>query len=179
MSVRAEVDFGVTIDTPTPQQIEQWAVAALTFKKPNSELCIRIVDEAEMTTLNDRYRNKNQPTNVLSFPADIPEEVETGLLGDIAICAPVIESEAVEQNKDLLAHWAHMVVHGCLHLTGYDHVADDEAMMMEATEIGILAALGYPNPYEETSAVNTSQQITDKSTSPKTELNNWVRNEYK
>ncbi len=100
-----------------------------------------------MTNLNGQFRNKPRPTNVLSFPSDIPAELELPLLGDIVICAPVVRSEAAEQDKTLQAHWAHMTVHGSLHLLGYDHIDDDEAELMEALETRVLAGLGLPCPY--------------------------------
>lgn len=111
------------------------------------ELSIRIVDREESQTLNREYRQKDKPTNVLSFPADIPDVVETTLLGDLVICAPVVSKEAIEQEKSLLAHWAHMVIHGTLHLVGYDHIEDDEAEKMEALEIQILSSFDLPSPY--------------------------------
>ena len=100
-----------------------------------------------MTQLNSAYRGKAGPTNVLSFPAEIPEGLDIPLLGDIVVCAPVVRREAVEQGKTESAHWAHMIVHGTLHLLGYDHIQNDEAEAMEALETTILAQLNYPCPY--------------------------------
>jgi probable rRNA maturation factor len=105
------------------------------------------VDEKESTELNETYRLKSGPTNILSFPVEIPEEIELNLLGDLVICAPVLEKEALEQNKALLNHWAHIVIHGVLHLMGYDHIEDDEAELMEGKEITLLSHLGIKNPY--------------------------------
>lgn len=117
------------------------------YQRP--ELCIRVVDEAESMTLNSEYRGKNSPTNVLSFGAELPPGVELELLGDLVICAQVVEREAREQDKTPTAHWAHMVVHGCLHLLGYDHIEDADAEIMEALETRILLALDFPAPYEQ------------------------------
>lgn len=135
---------------PAATHFKRWARTALKDKIPHAELTIRIVDEQEITELNSTYRHKNKPTNVLSFPFDIPKEMEDEipLLGDIVICASVIEAEAIAQDKPLEAHWAHMVVHGVLHLLGYDHEKDDEAEIMEAEEIMILKQLGFNNPYQ-------------------------------
>lgn len=113
------------------------------------ELTIRVVDEPEMTNLNEQYRQKKGPTNVLAFPSDLPEELNLPLLGDIVICAPIIAKEAEEQHKEIQAHWAHMIVHGTLHLLGFDHMDDAEADEMEAEEIIILEELGFSNPYLE------------------------------
>jgi len=107
----------------------------------------RIVDAPESQALNRQYRGKDYPTNVLSFPAEYNEFLPYDYLGDLVICAPVVEREANEQGKQLLDHWAHMVVHGMLHLQGYDHESDEQAAEMEALEIEILAALGHTNPY--------------------------------
>ena len=115
--------------------------------RDSGEITIRIVDEMESQHLNHEYRGKDKPTNVLSFPFDAPPGVELELLGDLVICRQVVEREAKEQEKDLFAHWAHMVVHGSLHLLGYDHIQDDEAEEMEAIEISVLNALGFENPY--------------------------------
>jgi probable rRNA maturation factor len=113
------------------------------------EISVRIVDEDEGRELNRRYRHKDYATNVLSFPADcagLPKDLPK-ILGDIVICGPVVEREAAEQGKDVASHWAHMLVHGALHLLGYDHEADDEAEIMEAMERKILAARGIEDPY--------------------------------
>ena len=113
------------------------------------ELTIRVVDEEESQSLNSQYRGKDNPTNVLSFPFEAPAEIELDLLGDLVICAPVVGKEATEQSKEEIAHWAHMVIHGTLHLQGYDHIEDEEAEAMEALEVKILSALGFPDPYTE------------------------------
>ena len=115
---------------PTAQQIEQWARAAVQPQSDEVEMTVRIVDEGESHALNLNYRGKDRPTNVLSFPFECPDEVELPLLGDLVICRQVVEREAQEQDKPLMAHWAHMVVHGSLHLLGYDHIEDDEAEEM-------------------------------------------------
>ena len=112
------------------------------------EVTIRLVDIAESQTLNHQYRNKNKPTNVLSFPFEVPDEIELNLLGDLVICADIVENEAKEQNKTINDHWAHMVIHGCLHLLGFDHISDSEAEIMESIEINSLAKLGITNPYQ-------------------------------
>ena len=132
---------------PSDQALTTWATAALSrFNKP-FEMTIRIVDSSESQTLNHQYRDKDKPTNVLSFPFDVPDGIELNLLGDIIVCVPVVEREAIEQGKTLDAHWAHMVIHGCLHLLGFDHISDEEAAEMENLEIDILAELGFNNPY--------------------------------
>lgn len=117
------------------------------FTEPS--ICVRVVDEAESEELNSTYRGKHSPTNVLSFPAELPPGVDIELLGDLVICAQVVAREAEEQAKAPAAHWAHMIVHGCLHLLGYDHIEDDEADAMEALETEILQALDFPPPYEQ------------------------------
>lgn len=136
---------------PAASAIETWIAAALdcALKASGSEreISVYIVDEEESQALNQQYRQQNKPTNVLSFPADIPAEVGIPLLGDLVICAPVVAREAAEQDKTLAAHWAHMLVHGTLHLLGYDHVDDAEAEAMEALETEILITLGFPAPY--------------------------------
>ena len=132
---------------PTAEQIEQWATAAVEPKSDEVEMTVRIVDEAESHELNLNYRGKDRPTNVLSFPFECPDEVELPLLGDLVICRQVVEREAQEQDKPLMAHWAHMVVHGSLHLLGYDHIEDDEAEEMESLETQIMTELGFADPY--------------------------------
>jgi probable rRNA maturation factor len=130
---------------PSAATLKVWATAALGAVA--GDLTIRIVDTAESHDLNFRYRHKDKPTNVLSFPYD-GETFDVAVLGDIVICADVVEAEAKEQRKESRAHWAHMVVHGCLHLLGYDHEVDAEAEEMERRERLILAGLGFPDPYE-------------------------------
>ncbi len=113
----------------------------------NVELTIRIVDEAEARQLNERWRQRKGPTNVLSFPFEGAEGIDIPLLGDLVICAPLVEREAAEQQKSRNAHWAHLVIHGTLHLLGYDHIDEQKAQVMESLEIRVLHDLGYPNPY--------------------------------
>ena len=132
---------------PTAEQIEQWATAAVQPQSDEVEMTVRIVDEAESHELNLNYRGKDRPTNVLSFPFECPDEVELPLLGDLVICRQVVEREAQEQDKPVMAHWAHMVVHGSLHLLGYDHIDDDEAEEMESLETQIMTGLGFADPY--------------------------------
>lgn len=134
---------------PDSKQFKIWAKAALQNQTPSGELTIRIVDEKEITTLNSTYRKKNKPTNVLSFPMELPEGIEFDIkpLGDIVICAEVVKQEAKLQEKTEESHWAHMVVHGTLHLLGYDHENEIDADKMESLEINILKSLGFNNPY--------------------------------
>lgn len=136
-------------NTPSIADFQTWVNAALLpYKKP-FELTIRLVNQDESQQLNHQYRSKDKPTNVLSFPFEVPEGIELDLLGDLIICVDVVEQEAKEQGKQLLAHWAHMVVHGCLHLLGYDHIDEQEAEEMEALETQIILGLGYSDPYRE------------------------------
>lgn len=134
---------------PDQQQIQLWVDAALDDYEQDTEIVVRIVDEQESAELNEQYRHKSGPTNILSFPVDLPEGIELDLLGDLVICAPVVEKEALEQDKLLANHWAHIIVHGVLHLLGYDHIDDNEAELMEAKEIAILNKLHINNPYIE------------------------------
>ncbi|OQX33803.1 MAG: rRNA maturation RNase YbeY [Oceanospirillales bacterium LUC14_002_19_P2] len=127
--------------------LTQWAETAVGTARDETEISILIVDTEEGAELNQTWRNKQGPTNVLSFPSDLPEELGLPLIGDLVICAPVVEKEALEQQKTLEAHWAHMVVHGTLHLLGYDHIEDADALEMEALETQVLTGLGYPAPY--------------------------------
>ena len=147
-----DLDLATTQRVPTEVLFQQWVHAAAEANDA-AELSIRIVDESESAELNQTYRHKSGPTNVLSFPCEVPAGVPKDLLGDLVICAPVVEREALQQGKNSEAHWAHMVVHGVLHLRGYDHLQEDEAEHMEALEVEILAGLGYPNPYEIEEAV--------------------------
>ena len=131
---------------PRAADIRAWATAALD-DKPGVELTIRIVAEPEGTELNQQWRGKTGPTNVLSFPGESLDEIAPDLIGDIVICAPVVAEEARQQGKAVQAHWAHMVMHGTLHLLGYDHQTPAEAAVMEQFETDILRDFGYPDPY--------------------------------
>ena len=143
-----DVQYAVATDgLPAPDTIRTWAETALKDGGKPAELVIRIVDEAEMTSLNHRFRGKDGPTNVLSFPSAINPEVGSSLLGDVVICAPVVAQESVTQHKQPESHWAHLVIHGVLHLLGYDHHTDVEAQRMEASEIRLLESHGIKDPY--------------------------------
>lgn len=150
--------MGLTVDlqvadpgpsVPPEERIRAWAQAAAGEGLGDAELSIRIVDPGESRQLNEKYRGVAGPTNVLSFPADLPLEIRPTPLGDLVICRQVVEREAEDQGKRTDAHWAHMVVHGVLHLLGHDHQTEDEARKMEGLEVQILAGLGYPDPYGE------------------------------
>ncbi|MCA6940615.1 rRNA maturation RNase YbeY [Pectobacterium polaris] len=132
---------------PEEKDFQRWLEGVLPQFQEVSEVTIRIVDEAESRDLNNTYRGKDKPTNVLSFPFEAPPEVELPLLGDLIICRQVVEREAAEQEKTVEEHWAHMVVHGSLHLLGYDHIEDSEAEEMEALETEIMQSMGYADPY--------------------------------
>lgn len=135
-------------NTPSKKQFQQWAQAALLPDNKATELTICIVNARESADLNQKYRKKKGPTNVLSFSYDdafIDGEIDS--LGDLVLCAELVESEAHNQGKETLAHWAHLTVHGVLHLQGYDHVRLSDAKVMEQLEVCILHELGFPNPY--------------------------------
>lgn len=160
MDVQLADDLPESIEEPPPRsQLIAWAQAAWQGE-PEAEpvLSLRIVSEAESQHLNNDYRGKNKPTNVLSFPMQMDEVFVGGdesqpdfhMLGDLAVCARVVANEAKEQHKTLEEHWAHMIVHGMLHLQGYDHLEDDEAEQMEQLEINIMQKLGFANPYRTT-----------------------------
>lgn len=167
MSLDLDFENSTNLEVPNAESFQRWIDAALNHLEQDAgddlELSLRIVDETEITGLNRQFRGKDKATNVLSFPADLPDEVGLNLLGDIAICAQVIEREAAEQDKTIEAHYAHMSIHGLLHLSGYDHVEDQEAEEMETLEAKILGHLGFGNPYEH-SETNTdySQQTVRK-----------------
>ncbi|MGM0692975.1 MAG: rRNA maturation RNase YbeY [Pseudomonadota bacterium] len=149
---RPSIDCQVALeagDLPSQAELESWVTAVLARHAvaADSELTIRFVDDAESQALNRDYRGVNKPTNVLSFPFQSPPGITLSLLGDLVICHPVVMREAGEQDKSLHAHYAHMVVHGTLHLLGHDHQEDTEAEAMEAIEREVLASLGIPDPY--------------------------------
>ena len=148
MPIEVDVQYASDLpDLPDQSQLQLWAENALKDLRENAELTIRIVDEDEGTQLNEQWRKSQGPTNVLSFNHEGEVEIAPDLLGDIVICAPVVAREAKEQNKDIDAHWAHMVIHGVLHLNGFDHINPEDADRMESLEIKILEELNYNNPY--------------------------------
>lgn len=142
-------------DVPAESLLQAWAQTAWLGADP-SEVTIRIVGIEESQSLNHQYRGKEKPTNVLSFPFEAPAGITVPLAGDLVICAPVVENEAKAQHKEPSAHWAHMVIHGMLHLQGYDHINNEEAEAMEALEIQLLAKFGFSNPYEAEETVKDS-----------------------
>lgn len=148
MPVELDVQYVILDDESLPayEQLSLWASKALQGDSL-AHIGVRIVDENESQNLNHQYRGKNKPTNVLSFPMELPEDIEESILGDLVICAPLVEAEAVEQNKSSEERWAHMVIHGVLHLQGFDHLTDEQADEMETLEIKYLEELGYKNPY--------------------------------
>ncbi len=149
------IDFQVATqspDLPAAADFARWAAAALAGRRERAALTIRIVDPAEGHALNLRFRGQDRPTNVLSFPFEAPPGLPGGagldaLLGDLVICAPLVSTEALEQGKAASAHWAHLVVHGVLHLLNYDHLTNTDAQLMEGLETAILIGLGFPPPY--------------------------------
>jgi probable rRNA maturation factor len=153
MSIEIDFENVSTVSAPDETECLCWIKAALKSHKSNATIAVRIVDAAESQALNREYRGKDKPTNVLSFPFEppigVPEEAFDFMLGDLAICAPIVIQEANDQNKQEWHHWCHMLVHGTLHLLGYDHIKDDEAEQMEQLERDILATLNVPDPYLE------------------------------
>lgn len=157
MNLQVDIQSATAEPAPEEEDIRRWICAALANHPKDTEMTVRIVDRDEMATLNQSYRGKSGATNVLSFPADLPAELALPLLGDIVICAPLVQFEAAEQNKPLDAHWAHLTIHGTLHLLGYDHINESEALIMESLETTILASLDYPCPYSENIPMEHSQ----------------------
>lgn len=147
--MRLQVDIQTACSEPVPEEedIRRWIEAALSSHRAEAEVSVRLVGELEMTELNGSYRRQHKPTNVLSFPAELPQDVPHPLLGDIIVCAAVVAREATEQHKTNEAHWTHMLVHGSLHLLGYDHIEAEDAEIMESLETTILQSLGYACPY--------------------------------
>ncbi|MBA3564098.1 MAG: rRNA maturation RNase YbeY [Gammaproteobacteria bacterium] len=155
---RVKIDLALQVaceasDLPGQADFERWVAAALEGRRERAELTVRIVDDAESQYLNRTWRHHDRPANVLSFPvgpaAGLPPRLRASTLGDLVVCAPVVSREAAEQGKPASAHWAHLVVHGTLHLLGYDHMDRAKAAVMEALEVEILARLGYMNPYAD------------------------------
>ncbi len=149
MSIELDLQLAVEDENGLPsfEDVQRWLSATVEKFQPQAEVTVRIVDEEESHQLNHEYRGKDKPTNVLSFPFEAPPGIEIDLLGDLIICRQVVEREAKEQGKPLMAHWAHMVVHGSLHLLGYDHIEDDEAEEMESLETEIMQSMGFEDPY--------------------------------
>lgn len=151
MSVDVQIASEMPV-VPSAEQFIVWASVVLSDAEGDVELSVRVVDESESSELNQAYRNIAGPTNVLAFPFEAPDHVPVPLLGDVVICAPVVCREALDQNKPADAHFAHMIVHGTLHLLGYDHRAEAQAARMESEERRVLAALGFPDPYDSPEA---------------------------
>ncbi|GAA5646439.1 MULTISPECIES: rRNA maturation RNase YbeY [Vibrio] len=149
MTIELDLQLAVEQESglPSEQDVQRWLDNAIQRFQADAEVTVRIVDNEESQALNRDYRGKDKPTNVLSFPFEAPPGIEMNLLGDLVICRQVVENEAKEQEKPLEAHWAHMVVHGSLHLLGYDHIEEDEAEEMESLETEIMLAMGYTDPY--------------------------------
>jgi probable rRNA maturation factor len=149
MTIYLDLQLAVEDESQLPSKLEfqSWLDQTISQFQPDAELTVRIVDSKESHQLNFDYRGKDKPTNVLSFPFEAPPGVEINLLGDLVICKQVVEDEAIQQHKPLLAHWAHMIVHGSLHLLGYDHIQDDEAEEMESIETEIMQSMGFEDPY--------------------------------
>ena len=147
MTIELDVQRATTFEpVPDDRDFARWVDAALRDRK-QAAVTVRIVGRDESRRLNRRYRGKDTATNVLSFPADLPPEIGLPLLGDIVICAPLVDAEAAAQQKPVDAHWAHLTIHGVLHLLGYDHQAPDQTAEMEALEISLLASVGIADPY--------------------------------
>lgn len=132
-------------------EITRWVEQTLQKEVESAELTVRFVDEDEIMQLNNTYRKQNKTTNVLAFPSNLPDGItlDYPLLGDIIVCPKVLMQESEEQNKPLVAHWAHIIIHGVLHLLGYDHMKDEDARTMQQQEIAVLAHFQYANPYNE------------------------------
>ncbi|KTD36220.1 metal-dependent hydrolase [Legionella nautarum] len=147
------IDLQHACDAPIPvsdESLQTWAQLALLEHMDSAELTLRLVDSTEITDLNHTYRQQNKPTNVLAFPSELPDSIELDypLLGDVIICPQVLLQESQELGKSLEEHWAHIVIHGVLHLLGYDHIKDSDAEIMQALEVKLLSKLGFANPYQ-------------------------------
>lgn len=149
--IHVDFDNHSQLNAPEAQSFQDWVTTTLQGRVEHASVAIRIVDEVESQSLNAAYRGKDKPTNVLSFPFELPPgvplEATDHMLGDLVICAPVVKQEAFEQHKHEHHHWCHMVIHGTLHLLGFDHILDEDAEIMEQLERELLASLGLPDPY--------------------------------
>lgn len=146
------IDIQIACDNPLPiskKELTEWVTTTLSTQKPSAELTLRIVSSQEIQELNATYRQKDKPTNVLAFPADLPEHIDINipLLGDVILCPDVIQTESETLHTPLKAHWAHIVIHGVLHLLGYDHITLEDAKIMQPLETKLLAMHGFDNPY--------------------------------
>nr|WP_211842022.1 rRNA maturation RNase YbeY [Pseudoalteromonas sp. NEC-BIFX-2020_015] len=151
-AVNTELDLQIACEfdnLPTLEQFALWANKALSQYRDESELSIVIADEAQSQQLNNDYRGKDKPTNVLSFEFEAPPGIDIPLVGDLIICPAIVLAEAIEQEKTFHDHFAHMVIHGCLHLLGFDHIKDEDANEMESIEKQLLADLGIADPYRD------------------------------
>lgn len=152
MSYFIDIQHACNKECPvSDNMLRDWAELSLKPYKNSAELTIRLVNSDEITELNHTYRHQNKATNVLAFPQTYPKDIilDVPLLGDVIICTDVLEAESTQLQIPLIAHWAHIVIHGILHLLGYDHIKDEDAQIMQAIEIECLAKLGYDNPYKE------------------------------
>ena len=157
MKLQLHLDNPAAESAPRRQDMARCIEAALAHKLARAELSVRLVGEAEMAALNRRYRGRDAPTNVLAFGADLPADIEHPLLGDIVLCPAVLRREAQAQGKSEAQHWAHLLIHGSLHLLGYNHEQAEEAQQMETLETKILAGLGYPCPYTQHSRAGSER----------------------
>lgn len=151
MTYCVDIQHACSIPLPVSDEtLQQWVALTLESYKDSAELTLRFVDDAEMIELNHTYRKQNKVTNVLAFPASYPDEIELDypLLGDVIICPSVLLTESQDLKTPLIAHWAHIVIHGVLHLLGYDHIIESDAEIMRTIEINLLNKLGFDNPYK-------------------------------
>ena len=152
MSAILDIQYAIDSDNlPTQDDMQRWLDITLSGYSQTFSICVRIVDAEESQSLNSQYRGKDSPTNVLSFSFETPEyiEQEVEILGDLVVCASVVETEAKQQNKQLFEHWAHMIIHGTLHLLGFDHIKEDDAQEMEQLEKDLLFQLNISDPYND------------------------------
>jgi len=149
LDVQYADDVRKSENLPTKAQIKKWIIACLVNSMSSAQLTVRIAGMQESQRLNEKYRHKKGPTNVLSFPFEQPDWLQPPLLGDLVICADLVAQEAKEQGKVIEAHWAHLVIHGVVHLLGYDHETTEQARVMEDQERVIMVRLGYLDPYTD------------------------------